>query len=131
MTRLKTTAQVLVQILGALLPSDAKRFLFRHVLGWQIDEEVKDGDFFRAAGQNLLKVEQVTQGNRAVQAKDAGIRRAAGNDVKAQRFVIHSIRDCRKRGARFDDNLVNTTSTAMSVRAGRTLPGDVNHPWTI
>jgi len=43
MTQIRKTAQVLVQILGALLPSDAKRFLFRHVLGWQIDEDVKVG----------------------------------------------------------------------------------------
>jgi acetyltransferase-like isoleucine patch superfamily enzyme len=43
MTRIKQAAQVLVQILGALLPSDAKRFVFRHVLGWEIEEDVKVG----------------------------------------------------------------------------------------
>jgi len=54
-----------------------------------------------------LKVEQVAQGNRAVQAEDAGIRRPAGNDIKGQRFVIHSIRDCKKDAPRFDDSPVN------------------------
>jgi hypothetical protein len=57
-----------------------------------------------------------------VQAKDAGIRRAAGNDFKGQRFVIHSIRDCRKRGARFDDSPVNTTIFAANLCAGFALP---------
>ena len=58
--------------------------------------EVDDGDFLRAAHENLLKIEQIAQGNRSVQAKDAGIRRVAGNDIEGQRFVIHSIRDCKK-----------------------------------
>jgi acetyltransferase-like isoleucine patch superfamily enzyme len=43
MTRIKQAAQVLVQVVGALLPSEAKRFLFRHVLGWAIGDDVKVG----------------------------------------------------------------------------------------
>ena len=60
--------------------------------------KVQDSELLRAAHENLLKFEQVAQGNRTVQAKDPGIRRVAGNNFKGQRFVIHSIRDCKKRG---------------------------------
>jgi acetyltransferase-like isoleucine patch superfamily enzyme len=43
MTRIRKTAQILVQILGVLLPPRPKRLLFRHVLGWAIGEDVKVG----------------------------------------------------------------------------------------
>jgi hypothetical protein len=43
MTRIKKTISVLVQVLGVLLPAGAKRFLFRHVLGWMVGEDVRFG----------------------------------------------------------------------------------------
>ncbi len=78
--------------------------------------EVDDGEFLRAAHENLLKLEQVGEGDGAMKAKDAGLCRTAWNHFEGQRFVIHSNRDCKKRAARFDDSPVNTA---------------VNRRWTI
>ncbi len=62
--------------------------------------KVEDGNLRRTLHQGLLKLEQIAQGNRAPQMEDAGLRCFARHDIEAQRFVIHTIRDCKNHAAK-------------------------------